>query len=161
MRFAHIKTGTVVDTIKTDHSGRAVSKTLPLGRYLVKEIQAPDYYGVNSNEIDCTLEFNNQILRYEVTDEPLETGVSITKRGYYQVMAGGDIEYTFSDIANDSNVALESFYWKDTLSKDFRIQTIQTGTYNQKQTYKIVYRTNLNSTYRSIADNLSTKKELC
>lgn len=152
------KTGTVVDTIKTDHSGRAVSKTLPLGRYLVKEIQAPDYYGVNSNEIDCTLEFNNQILRYEVTDEPLETGVSITKRGYYQVMAGGDIEYTFSDIANDSNVALESFYWKDTLSKDFRIQTIQTGTYNQKQTYKIVYRTNLNSTYRSIADNLSTKK---
>ena len=152
------KTGTVVDTIKTDHSGRAVSKTLPLGRYLVKEIQAPDYYGVNPNEIDCTLEFNHQILRYEVTDEPLETGVSITKRGYYQVMAGGDIEYTFSDIANDSNVALESFYWKDTLSKDFRIQTIQTGTYNQKQTYKIVYRTNLNSTYRSIADNLSTKK---
>lgn len=152
------KTGTVVDTIKTDTSGRAVSKTLPLGRYLVKEIQAPDYYGVNPNEIDCTLEFNHQILRYEVTDEPLETGVAITKRGYYQVMAGGAIEYTFSDIANDSNVALESFYWKDTLSKDLKIQTIQTGTYNQKQNYKIVYRTNLNSMYRSIADNLSTKK---
>ena len=152
------KTGNVVDTIKTDTAGRAVSKTLPLGRYIVKEIKAPDYYGVNPNEIDCTLEFNNQILRYEVTDEPLETGVAITKRGYYQVMAGGAIDYTFSDISNQSNVALESFYWKDTLSKDLRIQKIVIGTYNQKQTYKIVYRTNLNNTYRTIADQVSTSK---
>ena len=45
------KTGTVVDTIKTDTSGRAVSKTLPLGRYLVKEIQAPEYPSALSNPL--------------------------------------------------------------------------------------------------------------
>ena len=73
-------------------------------------------------------------------------------------MAGGAIDYTFSDISNQSNVALESFYWKDTLSKDLRIQKIVIGTYNQKQTYKIVYRTNLNNTYRTIADQVSTSK---
>ena len=129
------KSGNVVDTIKTDSSGRAVSKALPLGRYVVKEVKAPAYYGINPNEIDCTIEFNNQILRYEVLDEPLETEVAITKRGYYQVMAGGEITYTFSDIANHSTVALESFYWKDVLPKDVRIQKIVTGTYNKKQTY--------------------------
>lgn len=152
------KSGNVVDTIKTDSSGRAVSKALPLGRYVVKEVKAPAYYGINPNEIDCTIEFNNQILRYEVLDEPLETEVAITKRGYYQVMAGGEITYTFSDIANHSTVALESFYWKDVLPKDVRIQKIVTGTYNKKQTYKIVYRTNLSSSYKTIADNLSTTR---
>ena len=110
------KSGAVVDTIRSDTAGRAVSKPLPLGRYVVREVKAPDYYGVNPNEIDCTLEFNNQILRYEVTDEPLELGVEITKRGYHQVMAGGEIAYTFADISNRSNVALESFYWYRTLA---------------------------------------------
>ena len=152
------KTGDVVDTIKTGTDGRAVSKTLPLGRYLVNEVKAPDYYGINPNTIDCTIEFHNQILRYEVTDEPLETGVSITKRGYYQVMAGGMVEYTFSEIANTSTVPLESFYWRDSISKDMRLQKIITGTYNKKQNYKIVYKTNRNPQYRTIADNLSTDR---
>ena len=152
------KSGAVVDTIRSDTAGRAVSKPLPLGRYVVREVKAPDYYGVNPNEIDCTLEFNNQILRYEVTDEPLELGVEITKRGYHQVMAGGEIAYTFADISNRSNVALESFYWKDVLSKDLQVQKLVTGTYNRKQNYKIVYRTNLREQYRTLADNLSTTR---
>ena len=152
------KTGIVVDTIKTDEYGRAISKTLPLGRYVVREIKAPQYYGINPNEIDCTIEYSGQILRFEVTNEPLMLGVDITKRGYEEVMPGGVIVYTFSDIANKSNVMLESFYWRDTISKDMRLEQIITGTYNKLQNYKIVYRTNLSDGYKTIADQVSTKK---
>ena len=38
------KAGNVVDTIKSDRNGRAVSKTLPLSRYTVREIKAPANY---------------------------------------------------------------------------------------------------------------------
>ena len=152
------KTGIVVDTIKTDEYGRAVSKALPLGRYVVREIKAPQYYGINPNEIDCTIEYSGQILRFEVTDEPLMLGVDLTKRGYEEVMPGDVIVYTFSNIANKSNVMLESFYWRDTISKDMRLEQIITGTYNKLQNYKIVYRTNLSDGYKTIADQVSTKK---
>ena len=39
-----------------------------------------------------------------------------------------------------------------------RLQKIITGTYNKKQNYKIVYKTNRNPQYRTIADNLSTDR---
>ena len=41
------KAGNVVDTIKSDRNGRAVSKTLPLSRYTVREIKAPANYSIN------------------------------------------------------------------------------------------------------------------
>lgn len=41
------KVGNVVDTIKSDRNGRAISKTLPLSRYTVREIKAPANYSIN------------------------------------------------------------------------------------------------------------------
>ncbi len=35
----HYRTGNLVDTIRTDKNGRAVSKPLPLGRYKIVEVQ--------------------------------------------------------------------------------------------------------------------------
>ena len=39
-----------------------------------------------------------------------------------------------------------------------RVDKIVTGTYNQVQNYKIVYKTNISGDYRTLADNLSTAK---
>ena len=44
--------GTVVDSIITDKEGRAASKELYLGSYLVREIAAPDFYTVNETGTD-------------------------------------------------------------------------------------------------------------
>ena len=41
------KAGNVVDTIKSDRNGRAISKTLPLSRYTIREIKAPANYSIN------------------------------------------------------------------------------------------------------------------
>lgn len=148
--------GNVVDTIRSDSNGRASSKTLPLGLYTVREVQAPTYYSLNDTVITANLEFSGQIVSFEVLDKSVSTGVSIIKSGYNEVMPDNPVVYTFTDIANTSTVALDSFYWRDTLSSAIRCEKLVTGTYNQQLSYKIVYRTNLSEEYRTINDNLST-----
>lgn len=74
-----------------------------------------------------------------------------------QIVPGQEVRYTFTNIKNNSTVPLNSFYWRDTLPVNaVRLEKIITGTWNQRLSYKIVYKTNLNGTYRTLADNLST-----
>lgn len=149
------KAGNLVDTIKSDSRGLAVSKQLPLSRYSLREVKAPANYGINEEVLTAYLEYEGQILRFEVTDKSLSTGVSITKTGPKEVVSGQPVNYTFSGIANTSNVRLDSFYWRDTLPAQVRLNTVVTGTYNFPGTYKITYRVN-GGEYRTLADNLST-----
>lgn len=151
------KAGNVVDTIRSDSRGLAISKPLPLSRYTIREVKAPEHYGVNETELTAYLEYEGQIVRFEVTNKSLTTGVSITKTGPKEIMAGQPVRYVFSDISNTSNVRLDSFYFRDTLPAQVRLDTVVTGTYNFPGTYKVVYRVN-GGDYRTLADNLSTSK---
>ena len=152
------KAGNVVDTIKSDRNGRAVSKTLPLSRYTVREIKAPANYSINPTVMTAYLEFNGQIVTFEVQNTSVSTGISIKKAGPVQAVPGQPIRYVFSDIKNTSSVALESFYWRDQLPAQVTLSKIVTGSYNQPLSYKVVYKTNLSGDYRTLADNLSTSK---
>ena len=152
------KAGNVVDTIKSDRNGRAVSKTLPLSRYTVREIKAPANYSINPTVMTAYLEFNGQIVTFEVQNTSVSTGVSIKKTGPVQAVPGQPIRYVFSQIKNSSNVALDSFYWRDQLPAQVTLSKIVTGSYNQPLSYKVVYKTNLSGDYRALADNLSTSK---
>ena len=152
------KAGNVVDTIKSDRNGRAVSKTLPLSRYTVREIKAPANYSINPTVMTAYLEFNGQIVTFEVQDSSVSTGVSIKKTGPVQAVPGQPIRYVFSQIKNSSNVALDSFYWRDQLPAQVTLSKIVTGSYNQPLSYKVVYKTNLSGDYRTLADNLSASK---
>ena len=151
------KAGNVVDTIRSDSRGLAVSKPLPLSRYTIREVKAPANYGVNEQMLTAYLEHEGQIVRFEVTNKSLSTGVSITKTGPKEIMGGQPVRYTFSGIANTSNVRLDSFYWRDTIPAQVRLDTVVTGTYNFPGTYKITYRVN-GGEYRTLADNLSTSQ---
>ena len=152
------KAGNVVDTIKSDRNGRAVSKTLPLSRYTVREIKAPANYSINPTIMTAYLEFNGQIVTFEVQDSSVSTGISIKKTGPVQAVPGQPIRYVLSDIKNSSTVALDSFYWRDQLPAQVTLSKIVTGSYNQPLSYKVVYKTNLSGDYRTLADNLSTSK---
>ena len=151
------KAGNLVDTIKSDSRGVATSKPLPLGRYTIRETKAPANYGISGQDLTAYLEHAGEIVRFEVTNKALSTGVSITKTGPKQIMVGQPVRYVFSDIANRSNVMLTSFYWRDTLPAEVRLDTVVTGTYNFPGTYKITYRVN-GGEPRTLADNLSTQK---
>ncbi|WP_418731625.1 SpaA isopeptide-forming pilin-related protein [Dysosmobacter sp.] len=152
------KAGNVVDTIKSDRNGRAVSKTLPLSRYTIREIKAPANYSINPTVMTAYLEFNGQIVTFEVQNTSVSTGASIKKTGPVQAVPGQPIRYVFSQIKNSSNVALDSFYWRDQLPAQVTLSKIVTGSYNQPLSYKVVYKTNLSGDYRTLADNLSTSK---
>lgn len=151
------KAGNVVDTIRSNSRGLAVSKQLPLLRYFIREVKAPKHYGISEKELTVYLEYEGQIARLEVEDKSLTTGVSITKTGPKEIMANQPVRYAFSNIANTSNVSLSNFYWRDTLPAQVRLEKVVTGTYNFPGTYKIVYRVN-GGDYRTLADNLSTSK---
>ena len=147
----------MVDTIRSNSRGLAISKQLPLSRYFVREVKAPEHYGISEKELAVYLEYEGQIARLEVEDKSLTTGVSITKTGPKEIMANQPVRYAFSNIANTSNVSLSNFYWRDTLPAQVRLEKVVTGTYNFPGTYKIVYRVN-GGDYRTLADNLSTGK---
>ena len=154
------RTNRLVDTIKTDKNGLAVSKPLPLARYKIVESKAAEFYGLDKTPIEVEIEYAGQIVKAAMTNKSLYTNVSIRKTGYVEVMPGQLIRYNFTGIANNSTTALESFYWRDTLPvKAVRLEKIYTGTWNTPGNYKIVYRTNLSgNSWRTLADNLSTGK---
>ena len=153
------KANRLVDTVESNHRGLAVSKPLPLGRYTVKEVSSPSFYSVNGEEVTVYLEHEGQIVQIEFLNESVYTNASVSKTGYTEVVPGQSILYTFKDIANNSTVSLGNFYWRDTLPTDaVRLDKIITGTWSAKLNYRVVFKTNINSNYRTLADNLSTAK---
>lgn len=97
-------------------------------------------------------------MRFEVLNTSEDVSVSIEKRGNQEVLAGDIMQYDFSNIRNDSNVALEEFYFHDNLPTDtVRLSKIVTGTWSERLTYSVEYRTNKKDSYRTLASNLSSK----
>jgi uncharacterized repeat protein (TIGR01451 family) len=150
------KSGNLIDRFISGSDGRAVSKPLPVGRYSVKEVQAPQYYQLSAETLDIEVEFATQIIKREFLNYPANTGVKIRKVGNYEAMPGDTIGYDIKEVANTSSVPLTDFFWRDTLPTDaVRLNKIVTGTYNQSLKYKILVTTNKGDS-RVIADNLST-----
>ena len=153
------KSNRLVDTVKSNSRGLAVSKQLPLGRYTVKEVTSPAFYSPAAETTTVYLEHEGQIVQIEVLNKSVYTHVSLQKSGYTQVVPGQSIRYTFKEIGNNSTVPLDNFFWRDTLPTDaVRLDKITTGTWSAKLTYKVVFRTNINSNYRTLADNLDTQR---
>ena len=152
----HARSGKVVDYITTDARGVAASKPLPLTRYKVVEVTAPAYWQVDPTVHDITLEYAGQIIKVSAYDKPSNLGVTITKRGNAEVLAGQTMRYDLT-VANTSNVALENFYWHDKIPYDVaRATTLTTGTYSARLNYRILYKTNYQTTYQVLASNLLT-----
>jgi len=150
------KSGNLVDRFVSGTDGRAVSKPLPIGRYVVKEVQAPQWYKLSTESMDIEVEFATQIIKREFYNYSANTGVTIKKTGNYEAMPGDTITYNIKEVGNTSSVPLTDFFWRDIIPTDAaRLTKIVTGTYNQSLKYKVIITTNKGDT-RVIADNLST-----
>jgi len=151
------RTGNVIDQFTTDARGVGVSRPLPLGRYLIEEIVSPAFYKRSDVILDITIEHSGQILRYEFFNEPANVGVEIRKTGPSEVMSGQPIAWTITTIANSSTIELSDFYVRDIFpAHAVRLDRIFTGTFNQSVRYSVMFRTNLNDTWRVAYDNLSS-----
>ena len=146
----------VVDYITTDARGVAASKPLPLTRYQIREVTAPAYWQVDSTVHDVTLEYAGQIIKLSAYDKAASLGVSITKRGNAEVLAGSQMRYNIT-VANTSNVPLENYFWHDRIPTDVaRATVLTTGTYSARLNYRILYKTNYSANYQVLASNLLT-----
>ena len=149
------RTGNVIDQFITDARGVGVSRPLPLGRYLIEEIVAPAFYRRSDVVLDVTIEHSGQILRYEFFNEPANVGVEVRKTGPVEVMSGQPIVWNITTIANSSTIELSDFYVRDILpAHAVRLDRVFTGTFNQSVRYSIMFRTNINDTWRVAYDNL-------
>lgn len=148
------ETGRIVDTITSDPRGIAASNPLPLGRYFVREIKAPRFYQLNTQKVEVKLKVEGDVVRIKMYNDAASIKTSIKKTGNYTVDAGDNMRYDITNVANQSNVPLDNFFWHDRIPTDaVRVGTITTGTYNARVWYKITYKTNKNG-YRVLADNL-------
>ena len=152
------KKGKLVDRITTDENGKAVTKKLPIGEYTGKEVTAPKFFLLNDQIFSFKIKKQDQTIKVTIQDDSKKPEVEIEKRGNVEAMPGQEMSYTLSNIRNNSNCSLDNFWFEDVLPTDaVRIAEIHTGTFNEILTYRITYRTNLSSSYRVLADNLSTQ----
>ncbi len=147
----------VVDTVITNYKGVATTRALPLGTYGIQEVKAPAHYILDGKVFYATLKVHDDLVRFEVLNTGEDVSVSIEKRGNQEVLAGDIMSYNLSNIRNDSNVALEEFYLHDSLPDAVRLGKIVTGTWSERLTYDITYRTNKKDSYRTLASGLSSK----
>lgn len=150
----------IVDTLITGKDGKATTKLLVKGEYTVKEKSSGSiYYLLNKNEYKAEIKEHKEIVPLTITNKSVEISVSVEKTGYIETQKNDTIKYDFSNIANKSNIYLDSFKWKDYLPTDYiRLTEIVTGTWNQDITYSITYKTNLSSDERILVENLNSKE---
>ena len=150
----------IVDTVITGKDGKATTKLLVKGEYTVKEKSSGSiYYLLNENEYKAEIKEHKEIVPLTITNKSVEISVSVEKTGYIETQKNDTIKYDFSNIANNSNIYLDSFKWKDYLPTDYiRLTEIVTGTWNQDITYSITYKTNLSSDERVLVENLNSKE---
>ncbi len=149
----------LVDTIKTDETGKAITKELLKGNYTIKEIESAKYYLLNENIYNAEIKNHQEIVNVDITNDNVNIDVEIEKKGFIETQSKDDIFYNFSNIKNKSNVPLDNFTWQDKLPTDaVRINRIYTGTWNEDLEYGVFYKTNKSEEYKIFKDKLSTQK---
>ena len=141
----------------SDSSGVAASSGLPIGRYIVKMVTAPAYYGVNTEwSKEIRIKINNDVVREYATVKSVTLGTSITQQTNKTIRAGSSMRVDITKANNNSDVRLDNFYLHIKVPTDAaRISTLSPGTWNQAVWYSIQYKTNM-SDYKLLASNLSS-----
>ena len=119
-RTKYYSNGDLVTTLTTDKEGKAVAKNLPLGKYKVVEVQAPDGFVLNSEEQFVTFTYvddQTPVIKESLTfkNERQKVDLSVDKidKETEKPIAGAEFGlYAANDIVNaDGKIVVE----KDTM----------------------------------------------
>ena len=152
------ETGKEVTRVITNYNGIARTGELPFGEYIVKETKAPAYYVLNENEFEVSIKENKEVVKLEVENKSVDLKTGGEKSTVKETKAGDTIRYDFNNLQNLSTVPLEDFYIHDSLPTAITVTRLFTGTFNQNMKYRIVYKTNKNSEFKVLQDNLFTDR---
>ena len=152
--------GLEIEKIKTDKYGKATSSLLPYGKYFLKELDSGSvYYLLNENTFNFEIKQDGEIVPITIKDEHTDVKVDVDKKGSIEVQPNDNVNYEFSNIANNSNIYLEKFKWFDYIPTEYvKLQSMTTGKWNQNLTYKVYYKTNKSQDYILFKENMSTQE---
>ncbi len=147
----------VVGKMISDASGIAASSALPIGRYTVKMVTAPAYYGINESfNPEVRLKINNDVVRVETTVKSVNLKTVLTQKTNQTAKTGSTIRVDVLAANNASDARLNNFFLHIKVPTDAaRIVSINPGTWNAEVFYTISYKTNAND-YRKVGQNLSS-----
>lgn len=142
----------------TGSDGKIIFDKLPIGRYRITEVEAPNYYLKTKDtiyEVEIEHDDDNKKVTFENT--PVEIKVNVDKTSDKGEAQGNEIvTYEIDKIKNLSNVRLNNFTLTDDLPREVKIELLETGTYNENLKYSVTYNTNKKTNIK-LQDNLSTK----
>jgi hypothetical protein len=122
--------GEKIGTYETDKNGRIYVNGLQEGKYTVVEAEALEGYELDTKMYEVDIKDGEQT-KVELKNKPL-SGLRIIK--------------------------LDSISKKPIMGVEFRINKVVTGTFNHGMKYKIMFKTNKDSDYKVLADNLQTTR---
>ena len=148
----------LIETLTTTKNGTAISKDLYKGKYYLKELETgSNYYLLNDNTFEFEIVKNGEIVKKTIENQPVDITIDVDKVGTTEIKPGEDVNYEFSNVANNSNVYLDNFKWYDYIPTDYiKLQKMTTGTWNQELTYKVYYKTNKSDEYILFKEKLNT-----
>lgn len=112
----------LVQTLKTDKTGKATTDLLLKGTYTIKEVDTGSkYYLLNDNKFTAEVKNHMEKVAVNVENESVNISVEVNKSGYKETQKNDIIKYDFWNIANNSNTYLDSFKWIDYLPTDYFI----------------------------------------
>lgn len=153
--------GIEVDRITTGADGTAISGNLRIGTYYLKEVKAPDWYGINPQNIKVDIKKDGQVVSVVAKDPSVNLMVGIKKTSDTATCSWGDtINYYITGVGNESNVSLDNFTVHDKLPdpKAAQVRYLDTGMWNIKYNFKVSYTTNLNTAYTYLPGTYSSDK---
>ncbi len=148
----------LIETLETSKDGTDISQDLYKGKYYLKELDSGSiYYLLNEETFEFEIVNHNETVSVTIENEPTDIIVDVDKTGTIEIKPGEDVNYTFSNVANNSNVYLENFKWYDYIPTDYiRVEKMTTGIWNQDLIYSVFYKTNKSEDYILFKENLST-----
>ncbi len=151
----------LIDTLITDENGKATSDELYKGKYYLKELDTGSvYYLLNEDTFEFEIVNNGETVPVEIVNVPTDITVDVDKEGTTEIRPGDEVNYVFTNVANNSNVYLENFKWYDFIPTDYiRLEKMTTGTWNQDLQYDIYYKTNKSEDYILFQENLNTTED--
>lgn len=155
------ETGKLIEILVTDKEGKATSSDLYRGKYYLKELETGSiYYLLNEDTFNFEIVNNGETVPITIENEPTEITVDVDKEGTIEIKPGEEVNYTFTNVANNSNVYLDNFKWCDYIPTDYiRLQKMTTGTWNQDLKYDVYYKTNKTKEYILFKEDLSTTED--
>lgn len=142
----------------TDENGKAISEDLTYGKYYIKELDTgSDYYLLNNATFEFEIKENKKIIPITIENDHVDIKVKVDKEGTREIKPGEDVDYTFKNIENNSNIYLDNFKWFDYIPTEYiRLNSMTTGTWNQDLNYSVYYKTNKSDEYKLLIENLNT-----